>query len=236
MLLFYIRHGHPTYNPDCLTEAGFKEAEALIKRTERIKPDKIFASTSNRAIQTARPTAKMLNREITLLDWCNEGHAWGEFTVKNENGDALWCFQHTPTVELFASDEIQSLGHKWMMHPFFKETRIISGINRIQSETDAFMEELGYRRKSNGIYSALTPNDDRIALFAHQGFGMAFLSCLLGIPYPFFCTHFDMTYTGITVIELDGNDACVPKMLQLSNDSHLLASDMETVYNNKHSF
>ena len=45
-----------------------------------------------------------------------------------------------------------------------------------------------------------------------------------------------MTYTGITVIDFSGEDVVIPKMLQLSNDSHLFASDMETVYNNGHSF
>ena len=43
--------------------------------------------------------------------------------------------------------------------------------------------------------------DKRVALFAHQGFGLAFLSRVLGIPYPMFSTQFDMGHSGMTVIE-----------------------------------
>ena len=234
MLLFYVRHGHPTYNPDCLTEAGFKEADALVCRMKRINPDKIFASTSTRAIQTAEPTAKHLGKEITLLDWCKEGHAWRDFTVKKEDGNFTWAFSHKPHIELFSSKEIRDLGEEWYSHPAFGE-RFEKGIKRIKTETYAFLEEQGFRHTEKG-YEVVKPNKERIALFAHQGFGLAFLSAVLDIPYPILCTRFDMTYTGITVIDFSGEDVVIPKMLQLSNDSHLFASDMETVYNNGHSF
>lgn len=235
MLLFYVRHGHPTYNPDCLTEAGFKEAEALVCRMKRIKPDRIFASTSTRAIQTGTPTAEYFGKEITTLDWCHEGHAWAELTVPLDENRRTWAFDHRPTKELLASKEIRDLGDNWFDHPAFAEGKFKGGIERIRKEAFAFLEELGYKHTENG-YEAVRPNNDRIALFAHQGFGLAFLSVILDIPYPLFCTHFDMTYTGITVIDFDGEGFVIPKMLQLSNDSHLFASDMETVYNNRHSF
>ena len=235
MLLFYVRHGHPTYNPDCLTEAGFKEAEALVCRMKRINPDKLFASTSTRAIQTGQPTADFLGKEITKLDWCNENHAWRELTVEIEDGSRRWGFHHQPTIELFATKEMRDLGENWYNHPAIKKYNFEAGINRIKTETYAFLEELGYRHTENG-YVAVKPNDDRIALFAHQGFGLAFLSAVLDMPYPQFCIHNDITYTGVSVIEFKGDNIVVPRLLQLSNDSHLFASDMETIYNNEHNF
>lgn len=42
--------------------------------------------------------------------------------------------------------------------------------------------------------------------FAHQGFGMAFLSEILDIPYPMFANHFDICHTGMTVIEFKEED------------------------------
>ena len=53
MLFFYIRHGDPTYHPDELTPLGKRQAEAIAKRLALYGIDRIFASTSNRAIQTA---------------------------------------------------------------------------------------------------------------------------------------------------------------------------------------
>ena len=35
MLLFYIRHGDPIYNPDSLTPQGERQAEALAKQIGR---------------------------------------------------------------------------------------------------------------------------------------------------------------------------------------------------------
>lgn len=83
------------------------------------------------------------------------------------------------------------------------------------------------------MYKCENHNEKRIALFAHQGFGLVFLSTVLRIPYPIFSTHFDMSHTGVTVIEFDDNDGyCIPKILQLSNDSHLYAEGLPTKYHN----
>lgn len=236
MLLFYVRHGHPTYDPDCLTEAGHAEAEALVCRMKRVNPDKIFASTSTRAIQTAEPTAKALGKEITTLDWCNEGHAWRDFSVFKEDGSGrTWAFHNKAVNKLLASKEVREMGENWHTHPDLIAAGIGSA-ERVKAETYAFLESLGYRHTEEGGYEAIAPTKEKIALFAHQGFGLGFLSAVLDIPYPTFCTHFDMTYTGMTVIEFAGDGFVVPRLLQLSNDSHLFASDMETVYNNTYEF
>ena len=54
-------------------------------------------------------------------------------------------------------------------------------------------------------------NNDRVALFAHQGFGLAFLSCLLDIPYPQMSTDFDMSHTGVTAIHFKGDGIVIKK-------------------------
>ena len=119
-------------------------------------------------------------------------------------------------------------------HEKFRDSTCRRGIERIQRETDAFLSELGYRRlEGEGIYEAVKPNDQRVALFAHQGFGLAFLSCLLQIPYPIVTSYFDMGHTGMTVIEFDAhNGISIPKVLQLSNDSHLYREGLLTGYQN----
>lgn len=68
MLLYFIRHGDPIYNPDSLTEKGKIQAEALSNRLVNSKIDRIYCSSSARAIQTAEPTAKKLGKEIEILD------------------------------------------------------------------------------------------------------------------------------------------------------------------------
>ena len=94
MLFFYVRHGDPIYNPDQLTPLGKRQAEAVAKRLALYGIDKIYASTSNRAIQTAEPTAEILKKEIAQLDFAKEHYAWQEFTAKNSNEQVQWLFQN----------------------------------------------------------------------------------------------------------------------------------------------
>lgn len=232
MLLFYIRHGDPVYDPDSLTELGHKQAEALSERLALNDLDEIYCSTSVRARQTAEPTAKKLNLPVNLLDWCNESFVWNEFTVSNGQ-EKKWFYQDETVRKIMASRQIEKLGTKWYESDFFAKTNVKNGVERIAKETFAFLLSLGYDKSPDGnYYAANNPNEKRIALFAHEGFGMAFLSALLNIPYPAFCSHFALEHSTMTVIRFEGADFVVPCVLQLSNDSHLYKSGLPTNYKN----
>ncbi len=234
MLIFYVRHGDPIYDPDSLTPLGHRQAEAVAKRLALYGIDRIFASTSNRAIQTATPTSELVKKEIELLDFCNEGYAWREFSIPDGNGGFHWTFQDKEMCRLFASAEMRNLGSKWFEHPDVLKYNFEKGVKRVQSNLDEWLKTLGYAHDiEKGVYNAISPSDERVALFAHQGFGVLFLSSLLDIPYPQIATHFDMCHTGVTVIELAEKDGiAIPKVLTLSNDSHIFKDGLPTCYNN----
>ena len=238
MLFFYIRHGEPIYDPDSLTPLGHLQAQALAKRLARFGIDEIYASTSTRAQQTALPTAQLLNKEIISMDWCNERYASSELHVKvGEDDKFAWAFQQEEYRRLFVSEEVRSMGRNWINHP--KLSRFEKGIKRISDETNAFFAKFGYVHDAdNGCYYYDGEDDNRrIALFAHQGFGLAFLSCVLDIPYPEFCTRFNLCHSSMTVIEFQANKGIVvPRVLELSNDSHIYAEGLPTKYNNKVNF
>lgn len=233
MLFFYVRHGHPVYNPDQLTPLGERQAEAIGKRLARFGVDEIFASSSNRAKQTAQPACEMLRKSLTELDWCNEHHAWQQLTVVNKNGNRRWLFHDGESRRLFTDPELLRLGERWYEHPAFAAYDFKAGLARIRTQADAFLESLGYRHiAGTGAYEVLQDNPKRVALFAHQGFGIAFLSCLLDICYPQFSTHFDMSYTGMTVIEFKNeNGIAIPRVMTLANDGHLYGEGLPTEYN-----
>ncbi|MBR2460762.1 MAG: histidine phosphatase family protein [Clostridia bacterium] len=234
MLLYYIRHGDPIYNPDSLTPLGNEQARALGKRLATYGIDEIYSSDSVRAMQTAQPTCDLLKKEKVLLPWANEGRAWEQLTVVREDGRRTWCFHTQSCVELFNSPEVLAMGEAWYDHPCFADTSFKQGIERIDREADGFLLSLGYRHdRVNHRYEAVTPNDKRIALFAHQGFGLAFLGSILDVPYPYFATHFDLSHSSMSVINFSGTgDWIYPKALQLSNDSHLYRDGLLTGYNN----
>ena len=238
MLFFYIRHGDPIYQPDSLTSLGEYQAEAVKTRLGQFGLDKIYASSSNRAILTATPTAKMLKKDIEILDWCNESYAWRDLTIKNEEGKDTWLYQYNQSRIDFVSEEMRTLGKKWYEHPSYNKQSYKSGTLRIKEDTEKLMLSLGYRHDdTRNLYIGEEPNDMRVALFAHEGFGLMFLSCLLDIPYPEFCVHFLMQHTGMTVIEFANKKGeLVPTLLQLSNDSHLFAERLPLKYNNRLGF
>lgn len=230
MLLFYIRHGDPIYNPDSLTPLGHRQAEAIGKRLALYGVDEIYASTSERARLTALPTAEMLGKGINRLDFANEGHAWSELTTEVD-GYRTWLFHSRITRALFNTDELIDMGHNWYMHPELSYGNFGKGIERIQEGSDAFLLTLGYKRVGRGRYEVVENNDRRIAFFAHQGFGLAFLSCLLGIPFPHYTTHFDICHSGMTVIEFKNEDGyAYPRVLMHSADSHLYKEGLPTRY------
>ena len=237
MLFYYVRHGDPIYKPDSLTTLGTAQAEALKHRFATHGLDRIYSSTSNRAYLTAEPTAELLKLPVTRLEWCKESHAFAEFSVTNDDGERVWPFYEKRCIEAFVSPELIALGDRWYEHPAFAGTNIKEGIERIDREVDAFFLSLGYKHdREKNVFIPVAPNDERVALFAHEGFGMAFFSSVLGIPYPLFCTRFGISHSCFSVIEFKehfNTGFVIPQILQHSNDSHLYAERMPLKYHNR---
>ena len=228
MLLFYIRHGEPIYEPDSLTELGQKQAQALAKRLAVYGIDKIYASSSRRAIMTAQPTCDLLQKEMTILDAFHEGHAWNDFTI-GDGQERTWLYQSEKTKLLFTDPSIRNNPELWYEHPALKaEYDYRRSVERVYDKVDSLLRAHGYEHiRGTGRYQAVRPNDERVALFAHEGIGTAFLSCLFDIPYPLFAAHFFLAHSGMTVIEFQSRDGySIPKMLTLSSDSHLYREDL----------
>ena len=230
MLLYYIRHGDPIYDPDSLTPLGERQAEALGRRLALSGIDEIYASTSGRAILTAKPLSEISKLEIKELDWANENYAGKEFGIRKK-----WCYWDKETREVFMSEEVRLLGREWYKHPFFENTRCGEGIMRIQKEADAFLESLGYKHNlEKNSYEEVFENNKKVAFFAHLGFGMAFLSCILDIPYPFFATHFEICTTGVTVIDFSKrSEPIIPVVMTHSDMSHIYEDRLPAKFNSR---
>ena len=129
-----------------------------------------------------------------------------------------------------------ALGKEWYTHPYFTNTQMGSGIHRVAEAADRWMLELGYEHdRENNRFFKVGDSPDRVALFAHAGFGRTLISHLLDIPYPLYAVHFDGSFTGVTVLEFRDEPGVVyPKVLQLSNDSHLYHEGLSTRYNKEY--
>ena len=229
MFLFFVRHGYPDYANDCLTEYGKKQAKALAERFSLLGLDKIYASTMGRATETATFTANRLGLSVEGVDFAREDVAVSEFAIPMENGKRQWCFRLKKFLNEFNSAEVKKLGDEWYDSPLFADTKFKSGTLRVKKAVTEFMANLGYRYdEQTGAYTAVKHVYDRVALFAHEGFGMIFTSCLLNIPYPEFCLRFQPISTSTVTSFLidDEGENLFPKMCQYSNDSHLYKENL----------
>ena len=235
MLLFYVRHGQPIYSPDQLTPLGRRQAESVAHRLCQFGIDRIFSSPSNRALETAKPTCEMLKLEPTLLPWVDEALAWADLHVVGDDGRHRWCYETPEFLQAFASEAVRAMGHRWHEHPDFAAFPFGNSVRRMRTAVDEWAASLGLRHDPElRLYRIERPNDERVALFAHEGAGLLFLSTLLDIPYPEFASHFTMQHTGVTVVEFrDRGGFTVPRVLQLSNDAHLYRDGLPTNYQDR---
>ena len=233
MLFFYVRHGEPIYDPDSLTPLGERQAEAIGKRLAVYGMDKVYTSTSVRAMQTAKPLCDMLRIVPERLDFAHEDHAWRDFSAINDAGRRTWAFNIPRFIDAFTSPEVRALGDGWYDYEGFGENTFKAGIERVYDASDAFFASLGYvHERYTGRYKIANATNERVAMFAHGGFGIAFLSAMLDIPYPTIATHMDMTHSGLTVIDFrEKAGYALPTILTYSNDGHLYKEGLPTGYN-----
>ena len=241
MIFYYIRHGEPLGVPDySLTPLGKEQAKALAKRLCLFGIDRVFASPTLRTMQTAQPICDLLGKEITPCDWADEGIVWNEFTVPHPKYEHTWSFFDPKYLEIFSSPEVRALGERWYEHPELAGLNFKAGVERVNAAVDEFFLSLGFRHdRENARYEVVGEhlNRDRVALFAHQGFGMSFFSSMLDIPYPMFCTHFDFSHSSMSVINFEPRGKYVyPHVLQTANDSHLYREGIITGYHNSIKF
>ena len=241
MIFYYIRHGEPKTVPDySLTPLGHEQAKALSKRLCTFGIDRVFASPTLRTMQTAQPICDLLGKEITPCDWADEGIVWNEFTVPHPKYEHTWAFYDPKYLEIFSSPEVRALGERWYEHPELAKLNFKAGVERVNAAVDEFFLSLGFRHdRENARYEVVGEhlNRERVALFAHQGFGMSFFSSMLDIPYPMFCTHFDFSHSSMSVINFEPRGKYVyPHVLQTANDSHLYREGIITGYHNSIKF
>ena len=77
MKIMFVRHGHPNYEKNCLTELGHLQAAAAAKRLKGDGIEAIYSSPYGRAVETAEHTARVLGLDIQILDFMHE-ITWGE--------------------------------------------------------------------------------------------------------------------------------------------------------------
>lgn len=220
MRLIYVRHGEPDYENDCLTKNGLRQAECTAERLSRENIRAIYASPMGRAKQTASFTARMLDKDIKVLDFMHEID-WGDAG----NGDLAYDGHPWTLAYKLLSGEPGYVGsNDWAEHPYFRDNICMQYYRDISEKIDEFLAGYGLIR-SNGLYVTDSCPDDDIALFAHGGSGAVVLSHVLNLPLPFVLTSMPFGVCSVTVIEfVPQEDRVIVPRLELFNDMDHLES------------
>ena len=231
MLLYIVRHGDPNYELDCLTERGHMQAEAVGKRIAASGINEIYSSPMGRARQTAAPACRLLNLPCHIEDWAHEveeerltPEPYGKLTSVSMIQNTY--YRENGGIELPYDRAFEAVG--------FRYSDMKTATERIAAGGRDFLERLGYKEE-NGVYKILRKNEDKVALFCHTVMARAWLSTLLHIPIHLMWAGFQMTHTGVTVIEFKNNENGItaPYCRCFSDMSHLYAEGLDMRHDNK---
>lgn len=234
MLLYIVRHGIPDYTTDTLTPDGKKQAEAVARRLAPVGLDEIYTSPLGRARQTAQPTCDALGMEAVVEPWMSEDVCWLAFHGKKPDGSHDgWAFWKRG--KFIGSNDRYESRDSFRFDLYANDEVARKGAAALEDASREFLARQGYEYTGVGNgYRITRENNKRVAAFCHQGFGLHWLSTLLNIPYHIFTATFDISHTGISILNFadSGSGIAYPMCLCLSDLSHLYGAELPMKYHN----
>lgn len=229
MIIHFVRHGHPNYKDDCLTDLGKKQAEAAAERLLGAGIEQIYSSTRGRAFETAEYTAARLGLSVIPAPFMCE-ISWkpleGEEII--ENGHP-WR-----TSRRLAASGVSLANPDWQKTEPYTKSTVVDSTAAVARGFDDFLASHGYLREGDYYRVVGEETDKTIAIFSHGGSSAAALSHLLNVPFPLLCGSFMIDYTSITTLSLPNErDTLVFPRLTLLNDArHIEGITVENVFDN----
>lgn len=197
MRIVFVRHGHPNYANDCLTELGHEHAAAAAERLRGEGICEIHSSTCGRAVETAQHTADLLGLKVTSHDFIRE-LTWG-----SRDGSEIFQNGHPWfTAEDMIRRGVDVMCADWHSREPFCQNRVVESVAHVAKGIDRWLAALGYEREG-AYYRATGQNTNRtVAMFSHAGSSTAAIAHLFNLPFPYLCTTMELAYTAITVVRL----------------------------------
>lgn len=175
MRLMIVRHCDPNYSIDSLTEKGWKEAELLADRLEKIEVKDYYVSPFGRARDTANVTLKRVGRTATECEWLREfqGHV-----IRPDVGEKIICWDWLP--QDWTAQEAFYDKENWKKPEIMQPFGVPDEYDWVVENFDKLLAEHGYSRNGN-YYNVTQGNNDTLMFFCHFGVECVLLSHLLGI-------------------------------------------------------
>lgn len=223
MKIIFVRHGHPNYKDDCLTELGHPQAEAAAERLKDEKIDRIFSSSCGRAVETAEHIAARHNLEVTQFDFMREIR-WG---IKDTED-----FVHPWTLaDSWVEKGKDIMNPDWQNDPEYKGVTLASDYNKLSQEFDKWLEDLGLVREGK-YYRVTKESNDTVMMVSHAGASSVALSHIFNIPFLYTCRTIRCDYTAITIVNFGGKEGelTAPRFVLVNDARHIKDITTENVF------
>lgn len=217
MRLYIIRHADPDYPNNTITAAGHLEAQALAKHLTSYNLTHLYSSPLGRTLHTAQYSVDLLKLPLQMEEWMRELSGW-QIEQASWGTFAAWDYPG----ELIRANEPYPARENWHRTPPFDNPHFQAHFERLKQSSDEFLARHGYAREG-GRYRCVKPNRDKIAVFCHGGFGLAWLAHLLELPLPLVWSGFWLAPSSVTTVLFDERSPtwAVPRCIGLGDTSHL---------------
>ena len=215
MKIIFVRHGHPDYEKDCLTELGHLHGEAVAERLKDEPIDRICSSSNGRAYETALHICEKKGLPLSAqfefmreLDWSPLDGTWD------------WVIYNPWTVsENMVEKNEPILRSDWRECEGFTKSHLIAEVEKASKGFDGFLETLGYKREGN-YYRINKATDETIVVVSHGGSSSAVIGHLFNLNIAFVCNVFRWDYTAICEVDFHGKDGeLISPRFGVTNDS-----------------
>ncbi len=229
MKIYFIRHGHPNYKLDCLTELGHEQATIAAEELRNSGIEAIYSSSKGRAMQTAEHTAQLLGLPIESCDFMRE-IGW-----KSKDETPIVANGHPWDVSKYRVSQNQSLINvDWHEDEPYCRSIIVERVKIVADGIDAWLSELGFVREGEFYRVADDIPYKTVAMFSHAGASSAALSHMLNIPFPQFCGLFKINLVSSFVVEFDerSGELVYPQIMFIDDVLYRKEHCIETFYGN----
>lgn len=201
MILYYVRHGAPSYDPDCLTKRGHFQAEETSKFLLKQNIEKFFSSDSTRAYQTALHTTEKYGKEIIQLHFLNENISWSHLSMPYKN--KITWFYNVEEYQDFFSKNVDN--EKWFEDKLFENLPVKKCFDETDEELDKLLLSINIKHdRKTKTYVSVGKTPKTIAIFAHGGMGTIVTRSLLDLnPMNFYNLFKEIRTCGIIKFEID---------------------------------
>ncbi len=229
MRIYFIRHGHPNYALDCLTEIGHLQAEACAERLKDVGIQKIFSSSQGRAKETATHTARKLGLTVEPVDFIRE-LAWGSKTGKPIFKDGHPWF----VVDDMVLNGENILDSDWEDSDRFSSSVVGERVKTVTEGVDDWLKSFGYEREGNFYRVTGHDTNQTVAMFSHAGSSSAALSHLLSAAFPWVFQVIRLDFTSVTIVDLGDEYGTLtfPRLTLLNDARHIEGIDSGLFFGN----